>query len=229
MNNKQKDLAKQAAAQYAVSLIQNGMTIGLGTGTTTAYFINLLSEKCQSESLNIKAIATSKASQLLAEKGGIKVIDPQDTQYIDIDIDGADEIDDNKNMIKGGGGALVREKIVACMSREMIVIVDEKKLVSRIGAFPLPVEVIQFGYTATIQHLNQRGFHGKLRTKTNGERFITDNGNYIYDIYFKNAIDHPVEVEKTIKGIPGVVDTGFFIGIAGRVIIGYQNGTVQIR
>ncbi|MGK5594240.1 MAG: ribose 5-phosphate isomerase A [Parachlamydiaceae bacterium] len=229
MNNAQKNLAKQVAAQYAVSLIKDGMVIGLGSGTTTAYFIEFLGKRCQSEQLNIKAVATSQNSQRLAELGGIKIINPQDIQQIDMDIDGADEIDEKKNMIKGGGGALVREKIVAYMSREMLIIVDEEKLVSQIGSFPLPVEMVPFGFSATIHHLNQKGFTGKLRNTAEGKRFITDNGNYIYDIYFKNAIDQPVEVEKKLKAIPGIVDTGFFIGVAGRVIIGYQNGTVQVR
>lgn len=228
MNDSSKDLGKKAAAQFAANLIEDGMVIGIGTGSTAAYFIQFLSKRCQ-EGLNIQAVATSEKSKMMAEKQGIPVIDANLVKILDLDIDGADEITPQKQIIKGGGGALLREKIVAYMSKEMIVIVDESKRVERLGHFPLPVEIVPFAYMATVKHLNAKEFKGKIRKNEKEEFFVTDNGNYIYDIYFENVIDHPLDVEKKIKKIPGVVDTGFFLEIAGRVIVGFNDGVVEVR
>lgn len=223
------DIGKKAAANYAASLIQNNMIIGIGTGSTSAYFIQFLSQRCKQEGLQIQAVATSEKSKVMAEQAGIPLIEADKVESLDADIDGADEITPQKQMIKGGGGALLREKIVASMSKEMIVIVDESKKVEKLGKFPLPVEIVPFAYTATIRHLNNKNFFGKMRLNERNDFFITDNGNYIYDIYFKNVIDQPVEAEKKIIKIPGVVETGFFLDMAGRVIIGMNNGTVEVR
>ncbi|KAF3362267.1 Ribose-5-phosphate isomerase A [Chlamydiales bacterium STE3] len=229
MKTNNKDFAKKAAAQYAANLVKEGMLIGIGSGSTAAHFIDFLGKRCAKEKLHIKAVATSEKSKKLACKENIAIIEPSETDYLDLDFDGADEIDEKKQMIKGGGGALLREKIVAYMSREMVVIIDESKLVKKLGTFPLPVEIVPFAASATINHLAKQGFIGKMRLKNSKELFITDNGNYIYDIYFENVIDHPLVIERKIKSIPGVVETGLFIGVAGRVIIGHNNGSIEVR
>ena len=228
MNDTSKDLGKKAAALYAANLIQDDMIIGIGTGSTAGYFIQFLGQRCQ-EGLKVRAVATSEKSKMMAEKSGIAIIDANEVDYVDFDIDGADEINSQKQMIKGGGGALLREKIVAYMSKEMIVVIDESKRVEKLGKFPLPVEIVPFAYLTTVKHLNSHGFLGKMRINEKNELFLTDNGNYIYDIYFKNVIDQPLEVERKIKKIPGVIETGFFLEIAGRVIVGFNDGLVEVR
>jgi ribose 5-phosphate isomerase A len=217
--------AKKAAGKEAAKLIQNGMKVGLGTGSTAAYFIEELVQQCK-EGLKIEVIATSLKSYVLARDGGIPLLDPNATTYLDITVDGADEIDPQKRMIKGGGGALLREKIVASMSQEMVVIVDEAKVVPLLGKCSLPIEIVPFAFQATIKALNQKGYFGKLRAKGD-EAFITDNENYIYDISFETPQDNPEYHEMVIKGIPGVVTTGFFFHLAGRVIIGCNDGTIK--
>lgn len=228
MNDCSKDLGKKAAALFAANLVQDGMIIGIGTGSTAAYFIQFLSKRCK-EGLKIHAVATSEKSKMMAEKEGIPLIDANLVESLDLDIDGADEITPQKQIIKGGGGALLREKIVAYMSKEMIVVIDESKRVEKLGHFPLPVEIVPFAHVATVKHLKSKNFNGKMRRNEKNEFFVTDNGNYIYDIYFENGIDHPLDVERKIKKIPGVVETGFFLEIAGRVIVGFNDGLVEVR
>lgn len=220
--------AKEAAGRAAADLVQQGMVIGLGTGSTAAYFIRRLVERCR-EGLKIQAVPTSVKSMLQAAEGGIPLLEINTLTSLDLDIDGADEIDAKKRMIKGGGGALVREKIVAAMSREMIVVIDQSKLVENIGKFPLPVEIIPFGYRATINHLERLGYQGEIRKTSDGSLYTTDNNNFIYDIHFNGFLIHPEKEDAAIRAIPGVVDTGFFLHLAGRVVIGYENGTVEIR
>lgn len=224
----QDQIAKKSAAYAAASFIQNGMTVGLGTGTTATFFIERLIERCR-EGLKISAVATSSRSEALARQGGIPIEDINHLLAIDLTVDGADEIDINKCMIKGGGGALLREKIVASMSKEMIVIVDETKLVNKLGKFPLPVEIVPFGYTATIHHIEKLGWSGKLRMTPTDEFFRTDNGNYIYDIHFNELINDPEQLQHRLREIVGVIESGLFIRLAKRVVIGYNNGNVEIR
>lgn len=223
-NEKMKFLAALAAVQY----IENGMIVGLGSGTTSSYFISCLIYRCKMENLTIYGIPTSEASRKQAADGGIKLVDINCVESIDIAVDGADEIDPAKRMIKGGGGALLREKIIANFSKEMIVIVDENKIVPQLGKFPLPIEIIPFGYKATLLKLAENGYKGNWRRKPNGELFITDNGNYIADIHFSGYIENPEEEEAILKCIPGVVETGFFIGTAGRVIVGFSDGRTEV-
>lgn len=220
--------AKKAAASMALRLISSGMHIGLGTGSTVAYLIEALGEQCRA-GLILKALPTSEATEKLAKKYHIPLMDPETVTTLDLAIDGADEIDPLKRMIKGGGGALLREKIVAKMSRELIVIVDSSKQVTTLGAFPLPVEIVPFSFHATVAHLVALGFEGKLRTTQENSLFITDNGNYIYDIQLSFPCYEMEEDQRRIRSIPGVVETGFFIGIAGRVITGYPDGSVDIK
>lgn len=224
----QDQIAKKAAGYAAATLVQDGMIVGLGSGTTATFFIERLIDYCK-EGLSIQAVATSSNSETLARNGGIPILDINTLSFIDLTIDGADEIDKNKSMIKGGGGALLREKIVASMSREMIVVVDEKKLVDHLGKFPLAVEIVPFAYPSTIQRMERLGYFGKLRVKQSNELFITDNQNYIYDLHFHDSIRDPKELNYRLKEIVGVVETGLFIHLAGRVIIGHKDGKVEIR
>ncbi len=214
--------AKRTAARAAIDLIRDNMLIGLGTGTTTQIFIHLLNERVK-KGLKIRALASSKESQQLAKQGGIPLLDPATCTQLDLTVDGADEIDSQKRMIKGGGGALVREKIVAAMSKKMVVIVDSSKLVDRLGKRPLPVEVIPFGAEATKKHLQDIGY------KSTWRHFTTDNGNWILDIHFDTPRAHPEKDHAAIIDIPGVVDTGFFFNLAHQVIIGYPDGRVETR
>lgn len=218
---------KQAIGIFAANLVEDHMIVGLGTGTTSAYFIESLAKRVN-EGLKIKAIATSQRSTELARSKGISMLNMEEVVQIDITIDGADEIDPQKRLIKGGGGALLREKIIATSSKEMVVIVDESKVVKDLGAFGLPVEIIPFCYPATIHKLNNKGLIGKLRKNENNSLYITDNGNYIFDIQFHPVCEDPEKTNRLIREVTGVVDTGFFFHIAKRVVIGYADGTVKL-
>ena len=221
------EACKRAAAEKAASLIKDQMTVGLGTGSTAAYFIELLAARHR-KGLKIQAVASSNTSQKLAEQHQLPLFDLNNLTSIDLYVDGADEIDPQKQMIKGAGGALLREKILAHMSREMIVIIDETKLVSKLGQSPLPVEIIPFGLQATLYHLQQLGYRGKLRLKPDGSPWITDNHHYLFDVECQTSSNLAQDHER-IRSIPGVVETGFFPTQAGRVIIGFQDGSVVIQ
>lgn len=216
---------KKAAAEKAISFIKDGMIIGIGTGSTTFYFIEKLIKQCKA-GLNIKAVASSEKTMDIARKGEIPLLGINTVKSLDIYVDGADEIDPEKRMIKGGGGALVREKISANMSKERIFIVDESKLVSKLGKRPLPVEIIPFASAATIHQLECLGYKGSLRMRNNAP-YITDNHNFIYDVHLP---DHkPEMIHQQISAVPGVVDTGFFFNLAGKVIIGFLDGKVIVQ
>lgn len=218
---------KSAVGKKAAELIQQEMVVGLGTGSTANFFIDHLIERCK-RGLRIKAVSSSKGSLERAKKGGIPIYDINEVSHIDITVDGADEIDPQKRMIKGGGGAHVREKILASSSNEMVVIVDETKLVDRVGKSKLPVEVLFYGSSATRRKIEKLGYHGKWRMNEDQSLYVTDNGNILLDIFFDSPPSDPEHVHSQIKHVPGVLDTGFFFGLAGRVIIGYLNGKVEI-
>lgn len=220
-------LAKKAAGQAAAELIQDGMLVGLGTGSTAAFFIEALSKRCR-EGLKISALATSQQSTLQAQHLGIPLEDPNTITSLDITVDGADEIDHHKNMIKGGGGALLREKLLARSSQEMIVIVDETKLVDHLGTHPLPVEIARFVYQSTLERLKAEGYHGVLRLTREEEPYLTDNDNYIFDIQYSKPILDPTKEQERLKSITGVIETGLFFHIAGRVLVGYLDGFTKI-
>lgn len=215
--------SKQAAALKATEYIRDGMIVGLGTGSTAYWAIQDIGKKVKN-GMVIQAVATSVQSENLATELGIPLIDISMTDSIDITIDGADEVDDEWNLIKGGGGALLREKIVASHSKELIVIVDESKRVNPLGAFPLPVEVVIYGYEVTQKRLRALGCKPHLRL-VNNKPFVTDNGNYVVDCDF-GTIEQPGELAHQINLIPGVVDHGLFIQMATKIIVGYQDGTV---
>lgn len=220
--------AKKAAAKAALDFIEDGMIVGLGTGSTASYFIDLLGLKCK-EGLRVHAIATSQQSAKQALTVGIPLLDEQSVTKIDIGVDGADEIDHHKNITKGGGGALLREKLVACASQQWTVIIDETKLVDHLGAFPLPVEIAKFAYQTTLNRLLEAGYKGTMRLKRDKSLYITDNENYIFDIQFEKPILNPEEEQLKLVQIPGVLETGFFLNLAQRIIVGYEDGCVKIR
>lgn len=221
-------MAKKIAGQAAAELIEDGMLVGLGTGSTAAFFIAALGKKCQ-EGLKISAVATSEQSALQAQHLGIPMLDPETITALDVTVDGADEIDHKKNMIKGGGGALLREKLLAKASKEMIVVIDETKLVEHLGDHPLPVEIVPFVYRTTIRRLEDLGLTGVLRLNRQNTPFITDNGNYIFDIQYNDPILDPQKEQERLKSIIGVVETGLFFHLAKRVIIGYEDGFTKVQ
>jgi ribose 5-phosphate isomerase A len=222
------DLAKKAVGKAAAELIQDGMFIGLGTGSTAKYFIESLIERCRN-GLKISAVATSNRSAKQAKDGGIPIIEIANVTSLDMDIDGADEVDTKKRLIKGGGGALLREKIIASISREMIVIVDESKVVSQLGTFPLPIEIVPFAHHAILRKIISLGYDASFRHSDNGNLYITDNSNYIIDIKFPNPCANPEKDDLILRNIPGVVETGFFFNMAGRILIGRNDGTVIVK
>lgn len=227
LNYTPTELAKRAAAAAAIDLIAEGMLIGLGSGSTTAYFIDLLGQRFQ-KGLSIKVIASSYTSEKAARKYGIPFIANEAVSQLDLTVDGADEIDWQKNMIKGGGGALLKEKIIAKSSREMLVIVDETKLVTNLGTFPVPVEISPFFFQTTLHRLKNEGYEGNLRLTREGNVYQTDSGHYIYDVRFSAPILDPFSESLKLKKIVGVLEVGLFYGLAGRVIVGYFDGTAKI-
>jgi ribose 5-phosphate isomerase A len=218
--------AKQLAAIKAVSFLESGMTVGLGTGSTAYWAIEEIGKKVKNENWTLKAIATSIRSEDQARGLGIPIVDFSSVQSIDITIDGADEVNGELHLIKGGGGALLREKIVATNSKQMIVVADETKWVKRLGKFPLPVEVVHFGWERTLDKLEKLGCVAKRRTK-DSEPYQTDNGNFIVDCAFEE-IEDPPSLHELINAITGVVDNGLFIKIASKLVLGFENGETKV-
>jgi ribose 5-phosphate isomerase A len=216
---------KKAAAAMAISKITDGMTVGLGSGSTASFAIRALGERVRA-GLKIKAVATSEKSENLARECGIPVHDPGAFTWLDMDIDGADEVDEKGNLIKGGGGSLLREKVIAFGSKRFYVMIDSSKLVERLGRFPLPVEMIPFATGLTLRHLSTLGCEPVIR-KSNGENFVSDNSNFIADCKF-DSIDDPAWLDVRIRMIPGVVETGLFSNkVVTSVLVGYADGRVR--
>ena len=216
-----QDALKRQSAEAAVAAVEDGMVVGLGTGSTATIAVALLGERVAA-GLRIVGVPTSERTASQAREVGVPLGELADYPELDLTIDGADEVHvGTLDLIKGLGGALVREKIVAAASRRMIVIVDESKLVARLGGVRLPVEVVRFGWQATLRHLQRAGAQGVLRER-DGAPFVTDNGNYIIDCQLDIA--DPAAVEARLNAIPGVVMSGLFIGIATRVIAGTESG-----
>jgi len=219
---------KKAVGYKAAEFITDGMTVGLGTGSTVFYFIEKLIEKVN-KGLKIRAVSSSNRSLEQASKGGIPICDINTLSHIDITVDGADEIDSLKKMIKGGGGALLREKILASMSKEMIVVIDESKLAHKLGSKKLPVEVIPFANQVTLHKIQRIQTKSELRKNADGSLYTTDNGNCIVDVHLDKLLDQPENLDLLLKKIPGVVETGFFFNLAGRVIVGFNDGQVVVK
>lgn len=215
---------KQIAAERAAEYIQDGMKVGLGTGSTAYYAICRLGERVR-DGLRIQAVATSEASDKLAREWGIPIVPFDQIGRIDITIDGADEVDPDFNLIKGGGGALLREKIVAANSDKLIIVADGSKAVKRLGRFPLPVEVVPFASEWTFSALEKLGCRPAWRM--NGEeRYLTDNGNLIADCHI-GAIEHAAELNVRLNMLPGVVDNGLFVDMADTVILAKEDGSID--
>lgn len=211
---------KRIAGEKATEYIKDGMIIGLGTGSTAYYMINKVGELVKN-GMNLKAIATSKNTEYLAKGLDIPLVDIDEVDRIDLAIDGVDEIDSHFNAIKGGGGALFREKIVANLANEVIWIMDDSKLVDSIGGFPLPVEILPYGYTHVIKKLQNYSLNPVIRMEADNF-FITDNGNYIVDLHIRKPMNIN-DVYNKVNGITGVLEVGLFINMCRRIIIGTNN------
>jgi ribose 5-phosphate isomerase A len=228
------DKAKFAAGKRATAFVESGMKVGLGTGSTAAWMVRCLGERVRDEGLRLKGVPTSSRTAALAREVGIEVITLDEAGWLDLTIDGADEFDADLNLTKGGGGALLQEKIVATASDQMIVIADPAKEVAQLGAFPLPVEVIGFGWTATqalieeaLTELDVLGREVVLR-QDGGRPFTTDEGNRILDLHLKR-IGNPRQLSLVLNQIPGVVENGLFLDICDIVVIGHGDGRVELR
>jgi ribose 5-phosphate isomerase A len=208
---------KQVAAEKSVEYIENGMIVGLGTGSTVNYMLESLSNRVK-KGLSVKCVATSKLTYQLASSLGIEVLDLELVDRIDLTIDGADEVDPDLNGIKGGGAALLYEKIVASNSSKNIWIVNSPKIVKKLGKFPLPVEVIPYGSNLLYHKFENKKFNPSFR-KFEGKNFFTDGGHFIIDLNM-GKIDDPAGFERELKTYPGVVEVGLFTGIADLVIVG---------
>lgn len=228
------DKAKFVAARRAVDFVEDGMRVGLGTGSTSAWMVRCLGELVREEGLNIRGVPTSTRTAELARQVGINVISLDEAKWLDLTIDGADEVDSDLNLIKGGGGALLQEKIVATASDQMIVIADAAKEVGQLGAFPLPIEVIPFGWQTTKALVEETLINVDVLTRDttlrmNGEApFVTDEGNYIIDMHL-SRIGNPRQLALIVNQIPGVVENGLFIDICDIVVIGHGDGRVEVR
>lgn len=213
---------KELAAREAVKLVKDGMVVGLGSGSTASIAIRLLGEKVR-DGWKLVGIPTSNDSEYLGRSVGITIGELKDYPEIDVTIDGADEVDPELNLIKGLGGALVREKIVAVATKQEVIVVDDSKLVKHLGQkAPLPVEIVKFAWESTLNRLRRFGCDPELRVR-GGIAFITDNGNMIADCRFRK-IDDPAKLEAELNLIPGVVDNGLFVGLAHRVIVASKDG-----
>jgi len=218
---------KKRVGKYAADLVKPGMIIGIGSGSTVYWLIEELGQRVK-QGLQITAIPTSIQTSELARKAAIPVADLNDIESLVLTIDGADEIDPKGRLIKGGGGALLQEKIVAAASKELIIIADSYKVVQQLGKFPLPVEVIQFGYKQVEKKIMAAGLCRKISLRKNAnEVFVTDHGHYILDCYYEKITD-PETLNRALHLIPGVVETGLFVNMANKAIIGYEDGNVQM-
>ncbi|MCI0357456.1 MAG: ribose-5-phosphate isomerase RpiA [Planctomycetaceae bacterium] len=210
-------LVADTTAEHAAGLVHSGMTVGLGTGRAATAFIEALGDKVRA-GLVMRGVATSESSALLATQLGIPLAKLDDVEFLDLTVDGADEVDPRGNLIKGYGGALVREKIVAAASRMLVILIGEEKLVPALGSRgKLPVEVLQFGHKATARQLERLGLRPQLRL-AGGQPSVTDNGNYILDCG-TGVIASAADLEAKIVAIPGVVGTGLFLGLADKVLV----------
>src|ERR1700684_3619957 len=221
------DTEKAAAARKSLEYVKDGMVVGLGTGSTAAFAIQFLRELVR-DGLKIRGIPTSRASGELARSLNIPLTSFDEVAYTDVTIDGADEVAPGLALIKGGGGALLHEKIVATSSRRLVIVADEHKIVERLGLFPLPVEVIPFAASPVKKKLEEIGAHPVLRSGHDGSPYVTDEGNFILDCHYREILD-PAAVGHTIKSMTGVVEHGLFLGLASVAIIAGPSGARVIN
>ncbi len=223
--------SKQAAGNHAATLVQDGMILGLGTGSTVAFFLDALALRIRGENLSVKGVPTSEATADKARELGIELTDLEQCPELDLVIDGADEVDPEFRLIKGGGGALLREKIVARAAQKVAIVVGEGKRVEKLGTtFLLPVEVLPFGLAATRLAVAAAGpCQPFLRTTEDGSPFLTDNGNYILDCKFEDGIDQPELLHAEWSQIPGVAEVGLFLDLCHVLIEGRQDGSARVQ
>lgn len=217
---------KQAVAERGASLVQSGMVLGLGSGTTSALMVQAIGRKLREGTLrDIVGVPSSSAIAAVARESGVPLATLDERPALDLNLDGADEVDPNLDLIKGLGGALLWEKIVATAAREVVILVDDSKLVSRLGTkAPLPVEVVPFGWKSHLTFIVSLGGAPTLRLEPDGKPFVTDEGNYILHCRFEGGIADPAGLEAKLLGRAGIVGTGLFLGVAHRVIVGKAGG-----
>lgn len=221
------DRQKAEAAHKAMEFVRDRQLLGLGTGSTMKYFLTALGQRVQ-QGLQVRGVPTSQATAEYARQQGIPLLSNEECWDIDVAVDGADQVDPRLDLVKGGGGALLREKIVARAARQFIVIVDQAKQVPHLGLpFPLPVEIVPFGWRTTQRHLENLGWPSVLRQE-NGQPFVTDNGNYVVDVQIPE-ITEPSVLETSLKQIPGVVECGLFVMMTSLVIVGTNEGPLVIH
>lgn len=223
--------AKRAAAERAVAMVKDGMRLGLGSGSTAEAFVRALGERAAREGLRLACVATSEGVARLAQAQGLMLGPLEGT--LDLAVDGADEVDGERNLIKGGGGALLREKMVAAASARLVIVADASKQVSRLGAFPLPVEVVRFGWRATqaavetvLARADVGGRQVRLREGAEGPA-VTDEGHYLFDLELGHIAD-PGALAAALNAVPGVVEHGLFLGMTEAVVIGRADGTTEV-
>jgi ribose 5-phosphate isomerase A len=221
--------AKEAAGRRAAQYVQEGMTVGLGTGSTVHFTLLALAERVQRAGLHLKGVPTSLDTEAKSRELGIPLVSLAEVRSIDVTIDGADEIDPSFQMIKGGGGALLREKVVATLTRCEVIVVDTRKVVERLGlSFLLPVEIVPFARSTAERALRMLGATPTLRRR-GGVPFVTDNGNELLDCQFPEGISDPAGLERRLAVIPGVVESGLFVDLAHVLVIGHEDGRTEVR
>lgn len=218
---------KKQAALKAAEFVKDNMILGLGTGSTTSYFVEEVGRLVKEEGLNIIGVTTSSVTSKQAQELGIPLKDIDDVDEVDLTVDGADEVDPSFNGIKGGGGALLMEKVVATPSKDYIWVVDESKLVDTLGAFKLPVEVVQYGAMQVFKIFEEKGYKPAFREK-DGQRFVTDMKNYIIDLDL-GRIEDPIALGKELKQMVGVVEHGLFNQMVKKVVVAGQNGVTVLE
>lgn len=222
-----QDELKQLVGKAAVQFIEDGMTVGLGTGSTVKFMVDALGERVSKEHLSIIGVPTSDRTREHANSLGIPTKSLDQVDHIDLTIDGADQIDRNYQGIKGGGGAHLLEKVVAINSEQNMWIVDESKMVDKLGSFPLPVEVVPYGSRQLFERLAAKGYNPVFRT--NGDqRFTTDSKNYVIDLHLEQ-IDHPRDLALELDQMTGIIEHGLFLDLVNTVIVGHENGPEVIH
>lgn len=221
---------KELAGRAAAELVRDGMRVGLGTGSTVHFTLLRLGERVRREGLAISGVPTSEETELKARDLGIPIVELGSVARLDLTIDGADEIDGRFDMIKGGGGALLREKVVASISAREAIVVGEDKVVERLGLrFKLPVEVVPFAAPVVERALVALGARPSLRKRPDGATFVSDNHNWILDCAFADGIADAARLDQALKRVPGVVETGLFLGLAHVLFVGRADGRVEVR
>jgi len=218
---------KAVAAHRAVEFVVSGMTIGLGTGSTALFAVERIGRRIREEGLSVRGVPTSVRTEKAAREAGVPLVSLDEVLDLDLTIDGADEVDPKGNLLKGGGGALLREKIVASITKTNVVVVAPDKRVPRLGQALLPVEVVRFGWRAVARSIDRLGGEAFLRRADTGATYVTDEGHYILDCRFE-PVEDPSALEMDLDRIPGVVETGLFVGLAHRLVVGFPDGRAEV-